>query len=291
MDRLDSESSRSIKMRPFFLSFFFCTSLWLKLNRSPPTPGIGGVPLHSGGQQDHLRQGGPAGWHHQLPEAQRPQRPAQRLVAQTQLAHVAGQQDHAPHRQGGDDPQPAVKAWPCSALLLFFWFCLFAHICTPPLPPPLPTPPVWRCFWQHTVYWWTVQRHNEFQWVYHWEGNSQPISFFFCTVNCITNMSVHAPPTPPHCHNRLDLQMLLVASASYGRNQNSWVSLMVFLWCDSKFLNYEFAFFSQFCKRVGFTFVSGLHLKVASSKLFFCSIKTCLWMIFVCMYMLKKCKQ
>lgn len=74
-----------------------------------PWAGVGGVPLQLGGEQDHLRQGGPDGRHHQLPEAQRPQRPAQRLVPQTELPHVAGQQDHTSHRQGGDDPQSAVK--------------------------------------------------------------------------------------------------------------------------------------------------------------------------------------
>lgn len=95
------------------------------------TPGIGGVPLHSGGQQDHLRQGRPAGGHHQLSEAQRPQRPAQRLVTQTQLAHVTCQQDHAPHCQGGDDPQPAVKQRPCSALSSFFFlFFLVLSFCS-----------------------------------------------------------------------------------------------------------------------------------------------------------------
>lgn len=70
--------------------------------------GVRGVPVQPGGEQDHLRQSGPAGRHHQLPEAQRPQRPAERLVPQTQLPHVPRQQNHTPYRQGGDDPQPAV---------------------------------------------------------------------------------------------------------------------------------------------------------------------------------------
>lgn len=104
--------------------FFLTVCSFFPLDCFVPS-GIRRVSLHSRGQQDHLRQGGPAGWHHQLSEAQRPQRPAQRLVTQTQLSHVSGQQDHASHRQGGDDPQPAVKRQRCSALFLSFFWLIF----------------------------------------------------------------------------------------------------------------------------------------------------------------------
>lgn len=94
----------------------------------------------------------------------------------------------------------------------FFWFCLFAHVCT------FPTPPH-RCGdvsdnTQYTdgLYKGTMSS-GEF--IIGRETGS-PSRSFFCTVNCITNMrpfSIHAPtPTPPHCHNRLDLQMFLIAA-------------------------------------------------------------------------------
>lgn len=81
--------------------------------------GIWGVPFEPSCKQDHLCQGGQAGRHHQLSETQRPQRSAQRLVAQAQLPHVSGQQDHASDCQGGDDPQPAVNEEQCAS----FYVC------------------------------------------------------------------------------------------------------------------------------------------------------------------------
>ena len=66
--------------------------------------GVRRVSVQPGGEQDDLRQSGPPGRHHQLPTAQRPQRPAERLVSQTELSHVSCQQNHPPYRKRGDDP-------------------------------------------------------------------------------------------------------------------------------------------------------------------------------------------
>lgn len=138
--------------------------------------GIRGVPLQPSCKQDHLCQGRPARWHHQLSEAQGPQRPAQRLVTQTQLSHVSGQQDHASHCQGGDDPQPAVKREHIVHYFMF-WFifvCLFFFSFS-------------ENAFEYTVYWRTV---NAALFPCHIIGEEscstrtapQLCSFFYCPV-------------------------------------------------------------------------------------------------------------
>lgn len=96
--------------------------------RSNILSGIWGVPFQPSCKQDHLCQGGQTGRHHQLSEAQRSQRSAQRLVAQTQLSHVSGQQDHTSDCQGGDDPQPAVKEEQHETFYVWSTFVVFPSV-------------------------------------------------------------------------------------------------------------------------------------------------------------------
>ena len=78
-----------------YLWIFVCLGLF---------PSLGGrrIPLPAGGQENHLRQSGSSGWHHQLHTSQRPQRDPEFLVRKSQWTDAISKQDHSSHQQRGN---------------------------------------------------------------------------------------------------------------------------------------------------------------------------------------------